>query len=271
MLPIGNTPGSTWNESTYIAHQAWSCHYPLRGIMKRTRHGKAAPAAHHEAEVTPSKSPRAGGESNVMRVEAVAMEPPAPLTKHEKYQLDHCEKILQTGLRTFFDVGNALTTIRDGRLHRTTHSTFESYCRDHWGIGRSYASRVIGAAERIKLLPPGETIPKPCNEFQVRPFLKLKPEAFLKAWERTVRRAKGGKVTPSLVRDVVAEITPKSTVATKGSKRSRSERKVPVGQILVLLHDAKGRLKRGETDDALAVLEQIEAALCSPRSWPPGS
>jgi hypothetical protein len=130
--------------------------------------------------------------------------PQALLTKQEMIELERCENVLQRGLDTFFEVGNALLTIRDGRLYRANYHTFASYCRERWGIGRAYAWRIIAAAGRVKLLPADGVIPRPTSEYQVRPFLKLEPGAFPQAWERAVSRATGGKVTPALVRSLIS-------------------------------------------------------------------
>src|ERR1700728_1675142 len=98
--------------------------------------------------------------------------PIQPLTEVESEQMQECEIILREGLTTFFQVGWALLTIRENKLYRSAYPTFEGYCRERWGIGRSYAWRVIGAAERLRLLPTDAGIPRPTNEFQIRPFLK---------------------------------------------------------------------------------------------------
>src|ERR1700677_3843130 len=100
------------------------------------------------------------------------------LTEIEKGQLEESERTLERGLGTFYEVGNALLTIRESRLYRLTHSSFERYCLERWNIGRSYAWRVIGAAERLNLLPKDQTASRPTNEFQVRPFLKLAAKEF---------------------------------------------------------------------------------------------
>ena len=47
---------------------------------------------------------------------------------------------------TFVEVGNALVIIRDDRLYRAEHITFESYCRACWQMGRSRAYRLIEAS-----------------------------------------------------------------------------------------------------------------------------
>ena len=112
-----------------------------------------------------------------MRIRAKPRDIPA-LTAPEVVHFERCESILQRGLHTFFEVGIALLTIRDERLYRVDYPSFESYCKERWGIGRSYAWRLMGAAERLKLLPDDGTLPKPTSEFQVRPFLKIEPQLF---------------------------------------------------------------------------------------------
>src|SRR5215831_14066397 len=54
----------------------------------------------------------------------------APLSDSETKELNRCEEVLRLGLGTFFEVGNALLTIRDLRLYRQTHPNFESYCHE---------------------------------------------------------------------------------------------------------------------------------------------
>jgi len=61
---------------------------------------------------------------------------------------------LLRGLATFVEVGQALMKIRDARLYRETHETFESYCRERWGWSRRHANRTIQAAEVAGVLGP---------------------------------------------------------------------------------------------------------------------
>ncbi len=42
--------------------------------------------------------------------------------------------------------GEALATIRDERLYRITHSTFEAYVNDRWGFSKTTAYRMIEAS-----------------------------------------------------------------------------------------------------------------------------
>ena len=195
--------------------------------------------------------------------ELVIFDEPVPLPEAEREQLEQCEETIRKGLKTFFVVGSALVTIRDLRLYRASHPTFESYCQQRWGIGRRYAWKVIGAAERVNLLPSGENVAKPTSEFQVRPFLKLDPKVFPKAWEETLKRAGGGKITLTTVKGVVRDFYRKSAIRATPKPARRSGGKVPVGQIIVLLHDAKKRIEKREVEEAVAVLERIERLLLS--------
>jgi hypothetical protein len=191
-------------------------------------------------------------------------EPTVALCKSERDALEECEGIVEQGLGTCFEVGDALLRIRDNRLYRDTYTTFEQYCQERWHLGRSYAWRVMGAAERIKLLPSGDNLPRPANEFQMRPFLKLAPEEFPGAWKRAVKTAKEGRVTLSVVKAVIRELLANNqglVRSGKKGKRSKSKGKWPGGQVLVLLTEAKRQIKNGESDKALAALERIESLL----------
>jgi hypothetical protein len=158
-------------------------------------------------------------------VEDLAEGSQAPLTKQELIELERCEKVLQRGLNTFFEVGNALLTIRDGRLYRANYPTFASYCRERWGIDRTYAWRIIGATERLRMLPADGVIPRPTNEFQVRPFLTLAPRVFPRVWKQAIKRANGGRITAALVRSLLSELHPNgASQSIKGNDARRQER-----------------------------------------------
>ncbi len=230
--------------------------------MARTTKGRQVKSKHpprEEAKVQKGKQNLQAHSVETTRTVALS-----PLSETEKSQLRQSEEILRAGLQTFLEVGNALLTIRDGKLYRATHPTFESYCHDRWHIGRSYAWRVMGAAERVKLLPADSNIPKPTNEFQIRPFLKLEPEIFPKAWEQAIRKSKEAKLTPGLIREVITEIAPDAVRPRRPAMRSRKARPFgtfSLGEVLILLADVKRRVEKQETREALAALEKAECLL----------
>ena len=48
--------------------------------------------------------------------------------------------------RAFFEAGKALMELRDRRLYRSTHKTFEDYCRDRFGHNRRQSYLLMDAA-----------------------------------------------------------------------------------------------------------------------------
>lgn len=69
---------------------------------------------------------------------------PAELT-----QLEACEQAIERAKSAFVDAGTALRKIRDGKLYRATHGTFELYCQDRWGYSRSRAYELIDRADVV--------------------------------------------------------------------------------------------------------------------------
>jgi hypothetical protein len=51
-----------------------------------------------------------------------------PLSATDEARLIDFERRIERGLTTFVEVGNLLAAIRQDRLYRQTHTTFEAYC-----------------------------------------------------------------------------------------------------------------------------------------------
>lgn len=139
-------------------------------------------------------------------------------------KLSELEKVIERGLATFVEVGNALMEIRDGRLYRESHATFEDYCRERWDMSRVHAHRMIeSAAVMGSLLPIGN---KPANESQARPLSRLDPEQQAEAWQTAVETAPNGKVTAAHVESVVKDFLPtaEATYQRQDPIKARLER-----------------------------------------------
>ncbi|WP_242059336.1 MULTISPECIES: hypothetical protein [Nostoc] len=150
------------------------------------------------------------------------------LTEEEQRDRLHLERRVE---RAFFEAGKALAELRDRRLYRSTHSTFEEYCKDRFGFERRHPYRLIEAAgvvdNLIKMCPNWtqneiEDDPAtvhsdqlqilPTSEGQVRPMTKLEPQEQQEVWLRAVELA-GGKVpTGRIVKDVVQKIMERTKV-----------------------------------------------------------
>ena len=76
-------------------------------------------------------------------------QPTGPLSADESGVLEYYERIIETGVKTFVEVGHALTVIRDQRLYREHYATFDAYVRKRWDLERTYAHRIIEASEVV--------------------------------------------------------------------------------------------------------------------------
>src|ERR1700750_1967586 len=72
--------------------------------------------------------------------------PVSPLTHQEKIRLRSLVQTIQRGMSTFLEVGSSLLELRSSRLYRETHSTFEEFCRDTFGLARSTCDGMIKSA-----------------------------------------------------------------------------------------------------------------------------
>lgn len=133
-----------------------------------------------------------------------------------------CEAVIERGLATFIEVASTLLEIRDGRLYKATHETFDSYCQERWGWGRAYAYRMIASGEVVTSMsgaladvsPIGDILPVPTNEAQTRALAPLKddPEIMAEAWSEAVVES-NGKPTAAAVEKAVAKRVPPRQVS----------------------------------------------------------
>lgn len=120
------------------------------------------------------------------------------LSAIETAELAQHEAVIERGLPTFFEVGTALMAIRERRLYRATHSSFEVYMRERWSMTKARATQLIGAAQVVENL--GDA---PINESQTRALYALSPAEQRLAWEVVQQTAPAGKVTAAHVKSVV--------------------------------------------------------------------
>jgi hypothetical protein len=133
-----------------------------------------------------------------------------PLSTDESGVLEYYERIIEHGVKTFVEVGHALTVIRDQRLYRERYETFDTYLRERWDLERTYAHRIIEASEVMnRLLPIGNILP--VNEAQARPLAGLPPEQQVEVWQEAVKTAPAGKVTAKHVQATVKRVKGSST------------------------------------------------------------
>ena len=122
-------------------------------------------------------------------------------------RLEELEGVISEGLQTFVEVGNAIREIRDNRLYRESHGTFEEYCKERWGWSRVRAHHYIEAANTSEMLTTVNT-PGPTNERQARelgPLVKEDPEKARGLWGGLTEEH-GNELTAAHVKKAVQEV-----------------------------------------------------------------
>lgn len=146
------------------------------------------------------------------------------LTDDELRDRLHLERKVE---RAFFEAGKALAELRDRRLYRSTHKTFEEYCRDRFSYTHRHVNYLIAASlvvDNIKMGTNGSQNEEademgtngsqilPTSERQVRPLIALEPQQQQEVWQAAVQEA-GGKVPSGrIVKDVVQRIMERTKV-----------------------------------------------------------
>jgi len=89
-------------------------------------------------------------------------------------KLTDLDKEIEKFKNTKLDIGKALKVIRDKRLYRETHKTFEKYLRDRWDMDRKYGYYLIEYAEMAE------------NVNALGNIHKLEPEKQKKVWKKVL-------------------------------------------------------------------------------------
>ncbi|MBD2732290.1 hypothetical protein H6G96_40200, partial [Nostoc sp. FACHB-892] len=192
------------------------------------------------------------------------------LTEEEQRDRLHLERRVE---RAFFEAGKALAELRDRRLYRSSHRTFEDYCRDRFGHSRQKSNYLIAAADVYENLtticcqnlPPEDLTTNgsqifgsqilPTSEGQVRPMTKLEPQEQQEVWLAAVELA-GGKVpTGRIVKDVVQRIM----------ERTQVPNSYQIGEVCQILVKDNPEL-RGK-GGCWAIVSAVNDFSCTVRMW----
>ena len=138
------------------------------------------------------------------------------LSASERNRLTEAEKVIQNHFESFSKAGDALVEIRDNRLYRETHGTFEDYCRERWEMSKTQANRLIAAAQvihNIVKVKESKDIAEHLSESAVRPLTGLTPKQQQKVMRKVVEKAPPpiagrGVVTARLVQTVARQVVP---------------------------------------------------------------
>lgn len=164
------------------------------------------------------------------------------LTGPEAARLADLEARIRRGMETFVEVGTALAEVRESRLHRATHATFEDYCRDRWGLTDRRARQLMEAAEIGTMVPVS-------NERQARaiaPVIKSEgPEA---AAEVLRTAAESGPVTAKGITEAASNRA-KVTETTRTTEATKVEQVVDLDTGEVLNENVTVEQWRAEGND----------------------
>lgn len=136
-------------------------------------------------------------------------------------KLERCEEVLEGVLkRAFFYAGSVLRTIRDQRLYREKYNDFDVYTKERWGFDRTYAHRLIEAANVYEnlTLTAGNNVVRPDCEAKLRPLTRLEnAEDQCAAWDQAVAEADGEMPSAHQVQTVVERMKPLARRAQKAA------------------------------------------------------
>jgi hypothetical protein len=145
-----------------------------------------------------------------------------------KRDLATCERVIQSGMNTFIAVGVALAEIRDERLYRRTHATFEAYCSERWSFSRQRALQLIDAATVTTVVVTPLTSERQARA--IAPLAKSDPDKAneVMAELHAEAEASGESVTAAKIGDRIREI-----IAPKIDREEVAEASVPPAAITV--------------------------------------
>jgi hypothetical protein len=130
------------------------------------------------------------------------------LNPDERKALQRCERIIIKGAAEFIRVGLALKEIKDRKLHRETHASFEAYCLERFDFKRAHGYRLIEEATAVadlQMSPMGDKL-LPQNERQARELAAVLAEMRVEVMRLAAEKAGGKPLTAKLIREAGVEL-----------------------------------------------------------------
>lgn len=143
----------------------------------------------------------------------------AALTAGEEAQLSKLEQAIERNVAGFVELGLALMEIRDQRLYRATHATFEEYCTERWDMSKPYAHRNICAAQVAQQIADVVPIGTESIARELVPLLD-QPKVLARVAKKL---AAAPKLTAAVAHDAVFEAVPEAAKRPKAPKTTPEE------------------------------------------------
>jgi hypothetical protein len=172
------------------------------------------------------------------------------LSAEERTLLEQCRDVISRGQDTFVEVGNAIATIIERKLHRETHKKFADYAEEVLGMSarRAYqlkdASVVIDHLKKVNNCSHENDrdieIPMPTNESQIRLLKNYAPDLQYEIWRDTVAASKQKLVTAKMLAEIIRARDdaqrPKSMDEQEGTEFTDPDYKGDTAKIMAMLH-----------------------------------
>ena len=125
-------------------------------------------------------------------------------------ELAKYEAVIERGMRTIIEVGMAMKAIRDNKLYKGQHETFELYVKNRWECSKTRAYQLIEAAEvdaNLSTIVDKSDLPQ--MESQLREVGKAPPEMQAEVVKKAVEKAaeENRKPTAKDYKEAVKQVT----------------------------------------------------------------
>ncbi len=143
--------------------------------------------------------------------------------------LAEAEAVIERGMKTFVEMGQALKVIQDGELYKEAgYTDFRVYCEQRWGYRKTHVYQLIAAAEVVQAVSAIADTAILTNESHVRALVPLKdnPQAIARVIHAAsaVAHDEGRKVTAQMLENEVWVYQ-----ARAGEKRTRRNTRLARG------------------------------------------
>ena len=200
--------------------------------------------------------------STCVPVEVIELE---ELSEEEVRDLLHLERRVE---RSFYECGKALMELRNRRLYRSTHRTFEDYCHDGFGFTHRNINYLIAGSMVVDNLKLGTNDSQiqdetgticsqilPTNECQVRPLTKLEPDQQREVWQKAIEEA-GNKIpTGRIVKDITQRVM----------ERTKVPNSYQLGEVCQIV--AKDNLELRGKSGCWCIVNQVYDFSCTVAVW----
>ncbi len=107
-----------------------------------------------------------------------------PADLRDAKRLAALEAVIDRGLASFVEVGEALLEVRDSKLYRVGYATFEAYCKGRWGLSQSRSYQLMDAATIAGVLSSTTVeLPNEAVARELAPVLREQgPDAVRETW-----------------------------------------------------------------------------------------